>query len=169
LHARPDLKVADIRGNVDTRLRKLDQGQYDAILLAAAGIRRLGMFREAFAMPFDVMLPAVGQGALGLECRDDDPTTQRWLSQLNHEPTWRAVLAERAMLAALQAGCLAPVGAWARQVAEDELYLEAAVLSVDGRRRLASRMAGPADSPETLGRRAAANLFEQGAAELIGA
>src|SRR5262245_54778381 len=115
LHLRPDLIVEDIRGNIETRLRKLTDGQFDAIVLAEAGLKRLGLAdRDVHIIPRSVMLPAVGQGALGIETREDDDQTQSFLQPLDHTETHQAVDAERALLAALRAGCLAPVGAWAR-------------------------------------------------------
>jgi hydroxymethylbilane synthase len=114
-HVRPDLQMRDIRGNVDTRLRKLSDGEFDALVLAEAGLTRLQLAdRITQRLPRDVMLPAVGQGALGLECRADDAATQAALKLLDDPPSHACVLAERALLAALRAGCLAPVGAWAR-------------------------------------------------------
>lgn len=168
LHARPDLQVAEIRGNVDTRLRKLDEGQYEAIVLAEAGLRRLGLGeRITQILPAELMLSAVGQGALGIEARSDDGPTLQTLAFLDHPPTHRAVRAERALLAALGAGCLAPVGAWARMDG-GQLQLDAVVLSPDGRERLSVCVSGPPDQAESLGQQAAADLLAQGAAELIG-
>jgi hydroxymethylbilane synthase len=169
LHVRGDLRVQDIRGNVDTRLRKLDAGQYEAILLAEAGLRRLGMAdRIAQALPMSVMLPAVGQGALGLETRSDDAAARQALAPLDHAPTHSAVLAERALLAALQGGCLAPIAAYGRTEG-DRLELIGRVLSADGVRKIeAQRTAMPAEAVE-LGRRVAEDLLAQGAAALIAA
>lgn len=169
LHARPDLAVSGIRGNVDTRLRKLDEGQFDAIVLAEAGLTRLGLRgRIAGVLPFSLMLPAVGQGALGLEIRADDVWLDQSLLVLNHPPTHAAVLAERAMLRTLRAGCLAPVGAWGR-CTDGRLLLDGAVLSPDGDRRVAVAVEGPEQDAESLGQRAAEQLLAQGAAELISA
>lgn len=168
LHARPDLQVGEIRGNVDTRLRKLDEGQYEAIVLAEAGLRRLGLGeRITQILPAELMLSAVGQGALGIEARSDDGPTLQTLALLDHPVTHCAVRAERALLAALGAGCLAPVGAWARMDG-GQLQLDAVVLSPDGRERLSVRVSGPPDQAESLGQQAAAKLLAQGAAELIG-
>jgi hydroxymethylbilane synthase len=169
LYARSDLQVVDIRGNVDTRLRKLDEGQYDAIVLAEAGLRRLGLSEHIVqVMPSSVMMPAVGQGALGIEARRDDTTTHELLAVLDHAPTHDSVIAERALLATLRGGCLAPVGAWAR-VSDDKLVLHAVVLDTNGRERLcASAEAAPRDA-ERLGQTVAADLIDQGAEELIAA
>ena len=104
--------MKDIRGNVETRLRKLEQGDFDALILAEAGLRRLGLDEHiAQVLPLELLLPAVGQGALALETRGDDRATRQLVAGLDHPPTHAAVLAERAMLAALQGGCLAPIAA----------------------------------------------------------
>jgi hydroxymethylbilane synthase len=171
-HVRPDLQMMDIRGNVDTRLRKLDAGQVDAVVLAEAGLVRLGLAgRITEALPSEVMLPAVGQGALAIECRADDAATQRVVAALDDAATHAAVLAERALLAHLRGGCMAPVGARA-WVDRNELQLSAVVLSSDGARRLAARDSAATtdrNSAEELGRRVAERLLADGAAELISA
>lgn len=167
LHLRPDLQVVDIRGNVDTRLRHLDEGQYDAILLAEAGLKRLGHeHRITQVLSHQQMLPAVGQGALGLEIRVDDASTAERIDTLDDTDTHASVVAERALLMALDAGCLAPVGAWAR-VHDATLTLDAVVLSIDGRNRLAATATGTPDAAESVGKEAATNLVAQGAADLI--
>jgi hydroxymethylbilane synthase len=169
LHYRNDLRVGDIRGNVDTRLRKLDEGEFDAIVLAEAGLRRLGLAeRIAQVLPPEIMLPAVGQGALGIETRQADDDTRQVVETLNDRATRAAVLAERALLAGLRAGCLAPVGAWGR-IDDEMLSLEAAVLSPDGAQRLSAAGTAPPDEPEALGEKVARDLLAQGAAELIDA
>jgi hydroxymethylbilane synthase len=171
-HRRPDLRIEDIRGNVDTRLQKLDDGQFDAIVLAEAGLRRLrltGRIQEV--LPFDVMLPAVGQGALALECRSNDVAAQTKVAGLDDPATHSAVLAERALLARLRGGCMAPVGAWGR-VEGDRLHLSAVVLNAEGTRRLeAHDVTERTDitNAEQLGRCVAEALLAQGAAELIAA
>lgn len=166
-HVRPDIQVADLRGNVDTRLRKLDEGQFDAIVLAEAGLRRLGLAdRISQVLSIDVMLPAVGQGALGIECRADDVNTQTILAELNDPSTRAAVTAERALLERLRGGCMAPVGALGRMTGP-RLELSAVVLSADGSRRLAaSEVARPTEA-EAIGVQVADRLLSQGAAELI--
>ena len=167
LYARPDLEIREIRGNVDTRLRKLDEGQYDAIVLAEAGLRRLGLsHRITQVLPPELMLSAAGQGALGIETRDPDSATIQAVALLDHGPTHAAVLAERTVLAALHAGCLAPVGVWARPAA-DRLQLDAVVLDADGRRRIAVARQGSQDQAQRLGEQAAADLLAQGAAPLV--
>src|SRR5690606_20874416 len=156
------------RGNVDTRLRKLDEGEYDAIVLAEAGLTRLGLeARITERLPLALMLPAVGQGALGLEARADDAATCETLAKLNHAPTAAAVTAERAMLAALHGGCLAPVAAWGRVEADGQLHLTGLVISVDGSERLHTEISGGVEDAESLGRFAATELLAQGAAKLI--
>jgi hydroxymethylbilane synthase len=167
LHVRPDLKVEDIRGNVETRLRKLDDGEYDAIVLAEAGLRRLGMTdRIVHVIPRSIMLPAVGQGALGIEARAGDAATLALLAPLDYAATHQAVLAERSLLLTLRAGCLAPVGAWAR-LEQGQLAIDAVVLSGNGVRKLKAQGTGPAEEAVHLGRRVAELLLDQGAAELI--
>ncbi len=136
LHVRSDLKVLDIRGNVDTRLRLLDEGEYDAIVLAEAGLTRLGLAdRITQVLPKSWMLPAIGQGALGLETRAEDEPSRACVRHLDHPETHAAVIAERALLAALRGGCLAPVGAWGR-VQEGRLHLDAVVLDPQGTQRV---------------------------------
>ena len=167
LAVRPDLNVLPIRGNVDTRLRKLDEGEFDGVVLAEAGLTRLGfMGPNANTIPRDIMLPAVGQGALGLEIRANDEVTATVLEKLDDRPTHQAVLAERSLLSALRGGCLAPVGAWGRCDGE-QLTLDAVVLSADGKHRLAVQKSADLDQAVHLGRDAAEDLLSQGAADLI--
>lgn len=167
-HARPDLAMLDVRGNVDTRLRKLDEGAFDALVLAEAGLKRLGLAnRIVQVLPKSLVLPAVGQGALGLETRSDDDAARASVAALDDPSSHAAVLAERALLAALRGGCLAPVGAWGRMSADGALQLDAVVHSGDGSRRIAAEASGrPADA-EAIGRQAAEALLAQGAAEMI--
>ncbi|MEX0711491.1 MAG: hydroxymethylbilane synthase [Pirellulales bacterium] len=166
-HARSDLVMHDVRGNVETRLAKLDAGQYDALVLAEAGLARLGLAgRITQILPRDLMLPAVGQGALGIEARQDDTATRGVLAPLNDLGTQQAVLAERAMLAALRGGCLAPVAAWGRR--EDALlHLVGVVLAADGSRRLEASGSAAPDQAEQLGQAVAEQLLSQGAGQLI--
>lgn len=167
LHQRQDLSVLDIRGNVDTRLRKLDEGEYDAIVLAEAGLKRLGWSERISAvLDRSVMLPAVGQGALGVEIRADDQATAAAVDVLNDEATHLAVRAEREMLAALRGGCLAPVGAWAR-CTDDGLLLDGAVFSADGKQKLFVGESHPTKDPVELGRQVAEHLIAQGAMDVI--
>jgi hydroxymethylbilane synthase len=168
LHARPDLQVREIRGNVETRIRKLHEGQFDALVLAEAGLKRLGLAAEIVdILTTSIMLPAVGQGALGLEARDDDTVTLAALKPLDDQSTHAAVLAERSLLSALRGGCLAPVGAWGRIDANGELRLSATVLSRDGQQRLDAQAAQEPNSAIELGCRVAEMLLDQGAAKLI--
>jgi hydroxymethylbilane synthase len=168
LHRRPDLKLIDIRGNVDTRLRKLDEQNLDAIVLAQAGLERLGRGIDITEiLDPSWMLPAVGQGALGLECRTDDTTTRELLRGLDDPATHQAVLAERAMLRGLGGGCQVPIGA-ATSVGEGRLTLHGVVLPPDGSRRIAAKTDGPVMDAEAIGQRLAEALLAQGARELLG-
>ncbi len=167
LHLRPDLKVEDIRGNIDTRLRKLDEGQYDALILAEAGLKRLGLTeRIVHVIPRSAMLPAVGQGALGIEARAGDGSTRALLTPIDHTPTHQAVMAERSLLLTLRGGCLAPVGAYGR-VDGGRLLLDAVVLSGDGTSRITAFGEDVPAAAETLGTRVAQDLIAKGATELI--
>ena len=167
-HLRPDLEMVDARGNIDTRLRKLEEGQFDAMVLAVAGLTRLGLERHiAAVIPSEVMMPAVGQGALGIETRADDARTQAAVAGLDHPESHQAVLAERQLLASLAGGCLAPIGAWARSTGEGQLTLGSVVLDARGQRRLSGEAVGPWAQALELGQRVAEQLLAQGAAELI--
>jgi len=167
LHFRPDLQVLEIRGNVETRLRKLEEGEFDAIVLAEAGLTRLGLQdRITQVLPKDVMLPAVGQGALAIEIRADDERSWQAVAPLDHPETRAAVTAERAMLAELRGGCLAPVGAWGR-VADDTVYLDGVVLSADGKRKILATESGLFEYANTVGMAVAIALQDQGADQLI--
>ena len=167
LNRRPDLKLIDLRGNIDTRLRKLDEHNFDAILLAEAGLARLNL-ADQIAEVLDPawMLPAVGQGALGLECRTDDEGTKHFVEVLNDFDTFARVAAERAMLLALGGGCLVPIGVTS-SVADSVLKLRGAVLSSDGRRRIVASHSGPTDTPLAVGQELAAMLLAEGAGELL--
>ncbi|NOZ40642.1 MAG: hydroxymethylbilane synthase [Planctomycetes bacterium] len=168
-HLRPDLEVLGIRGNVDTRLRKLDDGDYDAIVLAAAGLQRLGWgnrITELLEPP--QMLPAVGQGALGLECREDDQVAMELLSHLDHHETHQSTTAERAMLAMLHGGCSVPVGGWGR-VENGKLVLDGLVANVEGTQVLKATASGEIATAEQIGQQVAEQLLSQGAAEIIAA
>ncbi len=168
LHARRDLQMRDIRGNVDTRLEKLADGQFDALVLAHAGLKRLGLEgRITQILPDAWMLPAVGQGALGIECRRADASTREALAVLDHGVTHQAVTAERTLLAKLSGGCLAPIAAWGRMAHDGQLQLDAAVLAADGSRRIADSVLGPGSEATRLGTELAAMLIDQGASELI--
>lgn len=164
---RDDVAILDIRGNVDSRLRKLDDGQFDAIVLAAAGLRRLELYnRVTQELPQDRVLPAVGQGALGLECRVSDETVRAALERLSDPSTYAAVTAERQLLASLLAGCLAPVAALGT-VESGQLTLAARVLAPDGSESLSGVVTGPVTDAQVLGEQLANQLRDQGAEALI--
>jgi hydroxymethylbilane synthase len=164
---RPDLHLVDIRGNVDTRLRKLAEHDLDAIILAQAGLERLGLLAHCTEiLDLSWMLPAVGQGALGLECRADDGVTRSLLAKLDHAPTSAAVRAERSMLRALGGGCQVPIGA-ATHMEGATLTLRGVVLPPDGARRILADISGPSADAEALGQKLAHALLAQGAKELL--
>jgi hydroxymethylbilane synthase len=166
LALRPDLTVSGIRGNVDTRLRKLKQGEFDAILLAAAGLNRLGFDTEiAQILSPGEMCPAPGQGALAVQTRQHD-TVEHVCAKLNHVATARSVQCERALLAALGGGCQLPVGAFAT-VEGDQLHLMAVVISRDGKQVFRDRISGPADQAIRLGENLAASLLHRGAGRIL--
>lgn len=166
-HYRPDLDLRQLRGNVDTRLRKLEQGEYDVIALAKAGLDRLGWSaRVTEVLSTDVSLPAVGQGALGIEARAGDAEVLAVLERLDHAETRAAVMAERALLAELEGGCQVPMGAWAR-MEHGELVLEACVLSMDDAERIRKRAVGALEQPEALGRELARSLLAAGADRIL--
>lgn len=170
--ARPDLDIRPLRGNVDTRLRRVADGDFDAVVVAAAGLARLGRLGEATELLSpEVMLPAPGQGALAIECRAADVAANGPLAGLlagiDHSPTRAAVAAERTLLAALEAGCTAPVGALA-QISGSHMQLLAAVVSVDGSVAIRQTTTGSSNDPEEVGRRLATALFEAGAGAVVG-
>ena len=169
LAMRPDIKVAMLRGNVETRLRKLKEGQYDAIILARAGVKRLGLgatFQEDLTPPD--FLPAVGQGALGVEMREDRQEVRKLLSFLEHEPTRLCVMAERAFLRRLDGGCQVPIAAHA-ELEGKEIFLEALVAGVDGRRVIRGSRRAPscAEEAERMGYALAEELLGRGAEDIL--
>jgi hydroxymethylbilane synthase len=167
LHLRADLDIRELRGNVDTRLRKVGDGEYDAIVLAKAGLDRLGLSQrisETFAP--EVFMPAVGQGAIAVETRLGDNETGDLLSKLDDQETRAAIITERALLAALQGGCQVPIGAWAR-IERGEMVLEACVTSVDGQQHVRQCLTGPPDQGPQLGEQMARLLIETGAQEIL--
>lgn len=167
LHRRPDLTVVHLRGNVDTRLRKLETEGLDAIILAAAGLKRLGLGHIPRGYLAETeMLPAIGQGALGLEVRGDDRTMLDLLHPFNHVPTQVAVTAERAFLARLEGGCQVPVAALGR-LEDGALSLEALIGDVEGRQVLQDRLTGPPEEAADLGRRLADLLLERGGRQIL--
>jgi hydroxymethylbilane synthase len=165
LHQRPDLEVVGIRGNVDTRVRKMREGAADAVVLARAGFERLGLDAPHTVIPADKVLPAVGQGALAAATLHDHPLRGLVRRVLNHGPTERSVLAERAMLRALEGGCRVPVGAISA-VRGTVVRLRGVVVSPDG--TLAYRGEAEGEEPEEVGERLARDLLEQGAAVVLG-
>ncbi len=166
LNRRPDLGIVEIRGNVDTRVRKMREGAADALVLARAGLERLGLDVPHVVVPPEIMLPAVGQGALAVATREDHPLRETVREALNHEPTERTVRAERAMLNALEGGCRVPVGALGRTVGDAGVRLRGVVASPDG--ALIYRDEAEGGVPEEVGRRLARDLLAQGAEVILG-
>jgi len=171
LAARPDQIVEPLRGNVDTRLRKLEAARLDAVILAAAGLRRLGLVpSQAVALPIETVVPAVGQGVLAVQTRRDDERTLRWLESLDHAPTRAAAIAERAFLGRLGASCTTPIAGHARldRACGDGpvLLITALVISEDGRRVVRASASGAPEHAEAIGREVAETLLEQGAASI---
>jgi hydroxymethylbilane synthase len=167
--ARPDLEFVSMRGNVDTRLSKLARGEADALVMAVAGLERLGLgdrITEVLGPPG--FLPAVGQGIIGLTCRAGDERIRRMLDSISDRESFAEALAERALLHSLRGGCNAPVGARARAV-ENGISIRACVLSADGSQVVEGELAGPLDESEAIGRRLAEDLVGRGAAKLIDA
>jgi hydroxymethylbilane synthase len=166
-HARPDLRLELLRGNVDTRLRRLDEGELDAILLACAGLERLGIAHHVTEqLGLDVSLPAVGQGVIGIECRADDERSRRALAALHHAESFTRLLAERAFAATLGGSCHSPIAAHA--VLEGEtLTVHGFIGAPDGSETYRDRLAGPAGAAEQLGRELAARMQAAGAEVLL--
>lgn len=167
LAVRPDLKIVDLRGNVDTRLRKLDEGQMDAIILAAAGLERLGhadRIREI--IPTTVCLPAVGQGALAIECRSDNKEVRDMLAFLNDLPAKQATDAERAFLGLIEGGCQVPIGVHA-EVENDNVKIEAVIASLDGSKVLRNNITGPAVNAADLGRKLGQQMLAEGGEQIL--
>lgn len=164
---RPDLRLMELRGNVDTRLRKLEQGDYDGIVLAKAGLDRLGWSgRISEVIPPEISLPAVGQGAIGVESRGDEREVLGTLTTMDHPETRTTVAAERALLAELEGGCQVPLGAWAR-FEGSQLLIDACVLSPDGAECIRDRVTGSPERPEELGRSLARKMLEAGADRVL--
>lgn len=166
-HARPDLDVRELRGNVDTRLRKVESGEYDAILLAKAGLDRLGQSgRIAEVLDAETMMPAVGQGAIGVQARVKDEEMAGAISPLDDFETRQSIVAERSLLGALQGGCQVPLGAWAR-LERGELVMDAVVCAPDGTKHVRQHGAAPPEQARDLGRHIAELLWNAGAAEIL--
>lgn len=167
MHKRPDLRITQLRGNVDTRLRKLAEGQFDAIILAAAGVKRLGYAgRITEIISTDISLPAIGQGAIGIECRVRDTFINNLLSHLNHEETAVCVRAERACLKQLEGGCQVPIAAHARLRA-GKLVIAALVGSLKGETIIRERMEGMPEDAESIGTALAEKLLARGADKIL--
>jgi hydroxymethylbilane synthase len=168
LHQRADLQMQEVRGNVETRLKKLDSGEYDALCLAEAGMIRLELLeqRSSLLLTPPEVYPAVGQGALGIECRDDDSETSSLLNEISHIPTKAATTAERSLLAFLRAGCHAPIGILSH-VEKTELNLDAVVLSGDGQELITASASGAFKDATDIGINAAKKLLDAGAGRLI--
>ncbi|WP_337843640.1 hydroxymethylbilane synthase [Rheinheimera sp.] len=164
---RPDLQIRDLRGNVNTRLAKLDAGEFDAIILASAGLIRLGFIqRIASYLDVETSLPANGQGAVGIECRTDDPWVHQLLAPLEHLDTRICVLAERAMNRRLQGGCQVPIGAFAL-IEQNQLWLRGLVGQLDGSQILRSEVRGAVADAEVLGEQLAQQLLALGADQIL--
>lgn len=168
LNQRSDLQMLEVRGNVETRLKKLDAGEYDALCLADAGLVRLELLdqRTSLLLSPPEVYPAVGQGALGIECRADDSETGALLNAISDQPTKASTTAERSLLAFLRAGCHAPIGALSL-IVEHELTLEAVVLSTDGQERITATASGTFEEATEIGIQTAKKLLDAGAGRLI--
>ena len=161
LHLRPDLNIVNLRGNVDTRLAKREAGVVEATLLALAGLKRLGMAHVGTPVPEEEILPAVGQGAVCIECRADDARTRAWLAAIDHKPTAVCVAAEHAMLAVLDGSCRTPIAGHA-VLAGDSLRLRGLIVKPDGSELLATERQGAAGDAEAMGRDAGLELKRRG-------
>jgi hydroxymethylbilane synthase len=161
LHRRPDLRIVTLRGNVDTRIAKRDRGEVEATLLALAGLKRIGMAHVGTPIPEDEMLPAVGQGAICIECRADDVQTRTWLAAIDHAPTATCVQAEHAMLSVLDGSCRTPIAGHAT-LAGDVLHLRGLIAKPDGSQLVATERRGGAGEAEALGRDAGQELLRRG-------
>lgn len=167
LAVRPDLKIVDLRGNVDTRLRKLDEGRMDAIILAAAGLERLGHAdRIKEILPTSVCLPAVGQGALAIECRSNDEEVRSMLAFLNDDAVKQATDAERAFLGLIEGGCQVPIGVHA-DVTGTEIKIEAVIASLDGSAILRNTISGPSEQAAELGRQLGRQMLDDGGRQIL--
>jgi hydroxymethylbilane synthase len=167
LRLRPDLSVVDLRGNVDTRLRKIETGVADATLLAAAGLSRLGLLRHAASfMSTEEWIPAPGQGTIAIACRADDTAMRQRLAALDHRATMLALLAERAFLGVLDGSCRTPIGGLAR-VAADKIFFAGIIIKPDGREAHEVHISGPASTAEAIGIEAGAQLAERGGSDFF--
>lgn len=163
LHARPDLNICNLRGNVNTRLRKLEEEHFDAIILAVAGLKRLGFGdRITQIIPPQICLPAVGQGALAIETRDDNTEIRQMLAFLHDDKTTDATTAERAFLASVEGGCQVPVGVYAQVDDNDNLNIEAVIGSIDGKTLIRDNLSGKRENAQLLGQKLAKIILEKG-------
>lgn len=168
LHRRPDLKLVPLRGNVDTRLVKLERGEYDAVILALAGLKRLGLAHTISAvLEPETCLPAIAQGTIGIECRADDREVLNLLATLNHASTWQRTLAERALNRGLSGSCNLPVAGYAKLETAGLLHLRGLVGLPDGSRLISGEIRGSATDAEPLGASLAHDLLRRGAADVL--
>ncbi|MCX7832446.1 MAG: hydroxymethylbilane synthase [Actinobacteria bacterium] len=167
LHFRPDLKLVDVRGNVDTRLRKMNEGQFDAIILAKAGLKRMGHESDITeVIDTSIMLPAVGQGSIAIECRESDEEVLEMLHSISDFETEVAVKAERALLRFLEGGCQVPIGAFGR-IEDGELVLDAMISSLDGKKLFRGSRRGKPENAEEVGIALAEELYNAGGSEIL--
>jgi len=167
LHIRPDLNLVELRGNVPSRIKKFSESDWDAIILARAGVERLKLSKHISAIiKTDVMLPAVGQGALGIETRSDNKFVNEVVKSIHHENTYKAVLAERALLKTLEGGCQVPIGTYA-EVKKNGLFIDALVGSLDGSLTFRKSIRGSKNNPEKLGEKLAKDLINAGAKTIL--
>lgn len=167
LHLRPDLNIVELRGNVPSRIKKFSDSDWDAIILARAGVERLKLNKYISSIiKIDIMLPAVGQGALGIETRVDNKIVNEIVKSIHHENTYKAVLAERALLKTLEGGCQVPIGAFA-QIKQNGLFLDALVGSLDGSITFRKKIRGSKTNPELIGRKLAKDLINAGVKSIL--
>jgi hydroxymethylbilane synthase len=167
MNIRPDLKIVQLRGNLDTRIRKLDEGQFDAIIVAVAGVKRLGLaYRITEILEPEICLPAIGQGAIGIECRVNDKVINTILGALNHQETSISVRAERAILRRLGGGCQVPIAAYAR-IEDGRVIMDGLVGSITGERVIKGHAEGKLEDHERLGTNLAEYLLSRGAKEIL--
>jgi hydroxymethylbilane synthase len=166
-HFFPNLKIKNLRGNLDTRLRKLDDGEYDAIILAVAGLKRLGLKeRISQVIPHSVMLPAIAQGVIGIETRSGDQDTLQWIQQLRHTKTERELICERTVLSGLSGNCHVPISGFCVEK-QGKLHLEARIGDPDGIKLLVAQGTGFLEEPEKLGKEVTDQLLKQGGAKIL--
>jgi hydroxymethylbilane synthase len=166
LHLRGDLRVLDLRGNLDTRIKKLEQGLYDAVILAYAGIKRLGLELQMTIIPIEEILPQAGQGALGIEIRQNDPEVDNLVKVLDDPDSHLCIDAERGLLSGLGGGCQVPIGVYAR-LEDNQIYLKAGVFSLDGKIAIRDEARGHKDDAQVLAQGLAEKILKQGAKEIL--